>query len=300
MESMRIVRHHGLDLSHTAFLHSRKKDTYREELRTVGQIVRSYKAVLALETKLYMAGPQPYGHPPPSYDDAINDLPPEYSTLAPLAKQKDFTHDSAPEKVTKEATTRTSSHPLNFDDSIGIREHAKKKNKNNNNKVKPAPQQQSSLPPNDDGDKNPPPEEDQSGGDAGGSGDGNGDNGGDGGGGDEGGDGGDDDWGAWDTTSSKKKNKKKKKDEEEEMRKNEEEERLAKEEEEKKAAEEAAAGANNNDLSWADDGNGHGDDSWTGFASVNNKKNKKKSKVRLPRNSYRAAFPSILINFSTG
>jgi hypothetical protein len=65
--------------------------------------------------------------------------------------------------------------------------------------------------------------------------------------------------------------------EEEERLAKEEEERKAKEEEERKAAEEAAA-AQANSLSWADEADGAGDDSWGGFATVGKKK-KKKGKV---------------------
>ncbi|KAF4155869.1 hypothetical protein CNMCM6936_006984 [Aspergillus lentulus] len=91
------------------------------------------------------------------------------------------------------------------------------------------------------------------------------------------------------TTGATEKDKKKKKKEEEEERKRkeeeerlakEEEERKAKEEEERKAAEEAAAAQAS--LSWADEADGAGDDSWAGFATVGKKKKKKGKDVDPP------------------
>lgn len=283
MESMRIVRHYGLEAgrekplySHYCLVENEQKNEYTVQSRIAGHNERFSKAALALEIELLTPNPQSYDQPPPSYDDATRDLPPDYSTLSPLAKQKDLCGDCSHSIETKDSRARSKSHLIDLDHSSGIREHAKKKKKANQ------ATQQSTPPPKDDGDKSPPPDENQNGGDSGsnggGSGGGNGDNGGDGG----GGDGGDDDgWGdAWNTTS-KKKDKKKKKEEEERLAK-EEAERKAKEEEEKKAAEETAANTNNDDLSWANDDSGNGDDSWADFAPAGKKKNKKKDQVRFP------------------
>lgn len=206
----------------------------------------------------------------PSYDDAVKDLPPDYDTLSPFAQRKDLIHESAPPKYTRYASPKPSPHAIDFDSSFGIREYKGGKKKK---KSAAAPQRQASPPPNDDDKKDEGADEGANGGDApaggGESGDGNGDGGDDGGGGDEGGD----DWGAWNTTSSKKKDKKKKKEEEEQAAK-EEEERKAKEEEEQKAAE--AAAADNHNLSWADDPEGNGDESWAGFTTAGKKKKKGK------------------------
>ncbi|KAF7118258.1 hypothetical protein CNMCM5793_007674 [Aspergillus hiratsukae] len=90
------------------------------------------------------------------------------------------------------------------------------------------------------------------------------------------------------TTGVTGMDKKKKKQEEEERKRKEEEERLAKEEEERKAKEEEerkaaeAAAAQANSLSWADDAEGGGDDSWAGFATVGKKKKKKGKDVDPP------------------
>jgi len=202
---------------------------------------------------------------PPLYDDVINDLPPEYSALPPLA-QRPSTVYAVP--TTREKSQSRSSSLLNdrmldvridFESITGVREHKKKKS------AAPAKKAAPPSPP-------PPPPPPPAGGDGGddnaNGGDGGGDSGGAGGGdGDGDGDGGGaDDWGDdWNVSGSKKDKKKKKEQEEEE-------ERLAKEEVERKAAEASAA----NNLSWAD-GDGGGDDSWAGFASVGKKK---KGKVR--------------------
>ncbi|KAH8425826.1 uncharacterized protein LDX57_003570 [Aspergillus melleus] len=241
-----------------------------------------------------------YDDVPPSYDDAVKDLPPEYAALSPLAHRKDSIHDSAPSKYSQDASSNPSSRIIDWDGSFGIREYKGGKKKKN----KPAPQRQATPPPNDDGDKKGEGADEGSNGgdppaDGGDAGDGNGD-GGDGGGGSGGGgggdEGGDDDWDAWNTTSTKKKTKKQKKEEEEELKRKEEEEQAAKEEEERKAKEKEerkateAAAADNNNLSWADDPDGNGDDSWAGFATAGKKK--KKGKVFLSRATYFSVFSS--------
>ena len=276
MARMRIVRHDGLEVgsekplySHYCLVGNEQKHESPVQSRIPRHNGRFSKTALALEIELHTPDPRPYDQPPPSYDDAIKDLPPDYSTLAPLAKQKNLCGGCTPSIGTKDPTARSKSPLVNLDHPFGIREH---KGAGKKKKAKQAAAQQSTPPPNDDGDKSPPPDENQGGGDggsnAGGSGDGDGGNDGDGG----GGDGGDDDgWGdAW-NTASKKKDKKKKKEEEEEKKAAEE-----------AAAAEAAANVNSNDLSWANDGSGNGDDSWADFAPAGKKKNKKKDQVRFP------------------
>lgn len=197
-----------------------------------------------------------YGHPPPSYNDALNDLPPDYATITPFARQKDLIQSPAPERTTKESRTEPRSLPvdpacdvvIDWENPTGVREHKKKK------PAKRATPQSTSN--NADNDDNPDEGADEGqgdgGGDGGGSGDGNGDDGA--GGGDDG-----DGWDDWTTPSSKKDKKKKKQ----------EEEKKAKEEEEAKAA------AANNKLSWADEMD-NDDDAWAGFATVGKKKKKGK------------------------
>lgn len=251
------------------------------------------KAAAALERDLKVPDLPSYFNPPPSYDDAISDLPPDYYAVAPLARQKNPVHQDAPARTDAKSA---SPFAIDFETPAGVREHKGGKKKK---KAAAAPQKQESPPPPDEGEKNDGGGgEDGQNGDAGN--DGGAGDGGDGGGGDDGnggGDGGDDDWGGWATTTTKKKSKKKQKEEEEEMKRKEEEERLAREEEERKAKEEeeqraadeaaAAAASNNNNLSWADEADGNGDDSWAGFNTVGKKKNKKKGKVRCisPANS---------------
>lgn len=251
-----------------------------------------------MESALETWDPPDYDQPPPSYQDAMNDLPPGYDTLAPLARQKDLIHESGPDKTSRVDEGNCSSRPIDFDDPTGIREYKGGKKKKNKGGAGGgggggggggAPPEESTPPPEDNNGEQP-----NEGGDAGQN---NGDGGNDGGdpgdgnnGGDGNGDGGDggDDWGdAWNTTTNKK-DKKKKKQEEEERKRKEEEERLTKEEEERKAKEEEerkaaeAAAAQANTLSWADDADGGGDDSWAGFATVGKKKKKKGKVWRFP------------------
>lgn len=195
-----------------------------------------------------------YGSPPPTYDDAINDLPPEYSTLPAQAEAKPSSPASAPPRPQKKSAI---SSLIDFDGSSTFRQHGKKQ------KAKLAAK--STAPAgapaggNGGGEKR---DDEPAGGNGAGSGGGDDNGGGGGGGGDE------EPWDDW-TTSSKKK-KSKKKEEEEEKKKKEEEE---------------AAGANSgaNNLSWADDVDGaNDDDTWAGFTSVSkNDKKKKKDLVSI-------------------
>lgn len=220
-----------------------------------------------------------YTSPPPSYEDAVHDLPPDYAVLPPLAERKTVVFHPAPATPAKSRDQKSDlwkddllNTEIDFQSPLGVREHKKKKAGTNKKPVAT-----NSTQPSGGGDDNageePPPAE----GDGGDGGDAGGGDGGDGGGGGGGDGGGDDDWNAW-TTSGSKKTKKQKEEEEEQ-------ERLAKEEEERKAAEASAA----NNLSWAEDAGGGGDDSWAGFDNVGKKKKKGKVCLLVPH-IYRYSF----------
>ena len=204
-----------------------------------------------------LSEPPSYDQPPPSYNDVIDDLPPEYSALPPLAHRKSTTLSFAPKSrqtlqksLSSLLEDRILDSGIDFENFTGIREHKKKK-----------PVAKKAAPPPSPPPPPPPPEgganggDDNSTGDGGAGGDSNGAGSGD------GGDGGDD-WGTWNWSGKKDKKKKaeeeeeeKKAKEEEERKAREEEERQAKEEKERKAAEDSAA----KDLSWSeDDGGGWG------------------------------------------
>lgn len=216
----------------------------------------------------------PLEMPPPTYDDAVRDSPPEYT---PFAQKKDLTPHLIFEGIPSKARIETSIFPnlpgsevlIDLNDSRGLRQRKGGKKK----------KQASAWPAPGENDKQGQgAEEGQNGSGAGGDGGGNSDgNGAGGGGGDDG-----DDWGEWSLGGSKK-SKKKKKQEEEEKKRKEEEEKKAKDEEERRsteAAAEAAAQSNGNNLSWADEMEAAGDDDWAGFATVGKKKKNKKGKVR--------------------
>lgn len=224
-----------------------------DQRRLRGEFPRKNTAVD--EMCFHTPAPPLYTSPPPSYEDAVHDLPPDYATSPPLAERKTAIFHPAPAMPAK---SRAEDPEIDFQSPLGVREHKKKKGGGANKKPVATNATQPAGGSDHAGDEAPPAEGDGGdGGDAGG-GDG-GDGGGDG--------GGDDDWNSWSTPGAKKT--KKQKEEEEEQ------ERLAKEEEERKAAEATAA----NNLSWADDADGGGDDSWTGFSSAGKKK--KKDKVCL-------------------
>lgn len=208
-----------------------------------------------------------YTQPPPSYDDAVSDLPPEYPALPPLAERKTALSPAAPPApATKSRGQSRSLYNdtfldvyIDFENPVGVREHKKKKGAGGGAAKKPA-----APPPPDNGGGSNDAGDDQangdgnSGGDAGG-GDGGGDDG-NGGGGDDGGD----DWNAWGTVSGTKKKKKKEEEEEEERK--------------------AVEAATKNNLSWADDGDDGGGDDWAGF-TVAGKKKKGKVSPATPSNS---------------
>jgi hypothetical protein len=203
-----------------------------------------------------------YTAPPPSYHDAVVDLPPDYATLPLLAKRKADV-DGAPAAPGTRSRNRASEllkdreldAYIDWENPVGVREHKKKKAGGGNAKKVNAP-----PPPADNGGSSDNPGEDPPAGDGGGDA-GGGDGSGDG----DGGGGGDDGWNDWTASGSKKK----KKTEEEE-------------EEERKAAE-AAAG---NNLSWADDMDEGGgpDDSWAEFGTVGGKKKKGKVSLDIAQN----------------
>lgn len=201
--------------------------------------------------------PPVYTNPPPSYEDAIRDLPPDYTALPPLAERKNAVITAAPQTPVTKSNKRSSSLLkdrsldvyIDFESPAGVREHKKKKAAAK--RTVPL-----SPPANSGGGGSDNAGDDQANGDGGGGDAGGGEGGGDG---DGDGGGGDDDWNAWTVSGSKKKSKKKEEEEEEE----------------KKKAAEASAG---NTLSWADEVEDGADDSWAGFATVGKKK---KGKVRI-------------------
>jgi hypothetical protein len=249
-----------------------------------------------------------FGSPPPSYDDSIADLPPDYTSTDALAyaRSPDYTLfpsldasicSNVPNCLRLSCDTSPSSSLFLDEKSMymdidfgfseeGVRSHAKKKN---NKAAVKKPAMSNAL---DDGDKKP--DEAPAGGDGGGDppadgGAGSGD----------GGDGGDDKKGKKKSKKEAEEEERKKKEEEERLAK-EEEERLAKEEEERLAKEaeeeaerkkkeeeaEAAAAADAaakaaNSLSWAEPTTGT--DDWGNFAATattGKKKKGKKGKVR--------------------
>lgn len=210
---------------------------------------------------------KPYGTatpiegPPPSYDETIQDLPPDYTctnaliTLCLSHDVKDLLQPHFYAREKNEGPTRSSESKIDLTKIEGVRSHA-------NKKAKQAAKQAKQAKWGDDGEeenKDGAADGGEGGGDGGG--DGGAGAGGDGGdppgGGDGGGD--DDDWGGF---GGKKKDKKKKK-------KNAWEEFEAEDEEKKKAEEEeAAANAGATADPPADD--------WDAFAPVGGKKKKGK------------------------
>ncbi|KXT17853.1 hypothetical protein AC579_5883 [Pseudocercospora musae] len=207
--------------------------------------------------------------PPPSYEDSVQDQPPDYTKTDSLAYTRCLLQDV--EIVTNSSETRQrgstrASHlwdstrdvKVDFNVEGGFREHSKKKAKK-----AAAAAQKAKWADRDDEEK----KDEGAGGEGNGGGEGgNGDGGGDSGGGDApGGDdegGGDDDW--WNGGSSSKKDKKNKKSARKEAEEEEEEERKKEEEE---AAANADAGASAGEADTLND--------WGSFATVGKKKKKK-------------------------
>lgn len=242
--------------------------------------------------ELWVTSTEAYGPPPPSYDDSIEDLPPDYTATDALAVAHAPQYTFFPTLIASPRSCPGTSPSMDPTSSLytdekpsyididfgftndGVKSHAKKKNNKGGAKKAAPVEEKKEEPPADAG-----------------AGDGKGDPPADGGagGGGSGGDGGDekkddDGWGddAWGTAGSKKKKGKKTKKEEEEeeaekKRKEEEEEAERKRKEEEAAAAAATAGG---DLSWAD--NTNNDDDWGTFTAAGSKKKKggKKGKVR--------------------
>jgi hypothetical protein len=250
---------------------------------------------------------EPYGQPPPSYDDTFADLPPDYTTTDALAtvQTPEYTPfpslnpslcSNVPNCLRLSCDTSPTSS-LYLDEKLlyadigfgfsedGVKSHAKKKKApakkavnswDEDDNKKKEEEGAGGEGGGDNGGGDPPA--DGGAGGAGGGDDGNGGNGGVG--------GGADDWGdAWDTGKKKKKKGKKAQEEEEEAerkRKEEEEEaeRKKKEDEEAAAAADAEAAKPAGDLSWADPPEEAANDDWGTFASAGKKKKGKKGKVR--------------------
>jgi hypothetical protein len=271
----------------------------------------------ASPAELWSPAPQVPGAQPPSYDDSVADLPPDYTftDAQAYAQAPEYTEfpslnasvcSNVPNCLRLSCTTSPSSSIFFDEKSLyadidfgyseeGFRSHAKKKN----NKAAPAKKPASNAA--DEGDKkkeeDPAGSGDGAGGDPPSGGDAGGGDGGDGSGGDKGGGG--------DSGKEVKKKTKKELKEEERLRK-EEEDKLAKEEEERVAKEEeerlakeaeaeaerkkkededaaaaaAAAASPTNDLSWAEPATNN--DDWGAFAATTagKKKKGKKGKVR--------------------
>jgi hypothetical protein len=234
---------------------------------------------------------KPYGAvssiavPPPTYEESIQDLPPDYTTTDDQATVQVVKDAIAPEKagicLDSEKVCRNKSGCCEFEVKVdfskidGIRSYANKKAK------KAAKQaQRDKWADSDNEDKQDDGADGGDGGSGNGGGDGGSGAGGDGGdppgGGDGGGDGGEDggdggdDW--FDFGTSKKDKKKKKKNAWADLM--EEEDEKKKEEEAKKAEEDAAAAANVNTAADAD-----AMDDWGAFATVGKKKKGKKGKA---------------------
>lgn len=155
-----------------------------------------------------------FSHPPPSYEENLADVPPDYTGTDAAAVVNSLVDvkldlglpDAA--AATCRESRRRSDAKVDLNQPHGIRSHAGKKAK------KAAKSAQKEKWADDDGEKKEePPADDGAGGDAGG-GDGGGDAGGgdgDGGGDPPGGDGGDDPDDIWGAAGGGKKNKKKKK-----------------------------------------------------------------------------------------
>jgi len=242
-----------------------------------------------------IAGPTPsHTPPPPSYEESLIDLPPDYTLTDALAVRaalhgKDGLIDTL-HAVSMAAKTQGGSEKVDWTSTEGVRNYVSKKQK------KAAKQAQQSKSMDSDNEEKKGDDGGGDGGDGAQGGDGGGD-GGAGAGGDPpgGGDGGDNEEDWFTNAGGKKGKKKKKKNAFEEM----EEEEKKREEEEAKKAEEAAAAAaaaaaDADAAATADTGGGAGAgeadpiDEWGTFATVGKKKKGKKAKVR--------SFPSSLIN----
>ena len=214
-----------------------------------------------------LSAPPPIYEPPPSYNEAILDCPPDYTTTDGLAQAKTDSDlaDPPPLHAKQRKPTRTNQLPqfmpissfVDWDDQTGVTTHGKgggnkkkKKNAGGGDWASDNEEKKDNDAGDGPGEGNP------------GEGNGHGGPGGDGGN-DGGGDDGDD-WAGWNTSKDKKKKKKGKGGVDEE------------EEEKKKKKEEEA----NNALSWADEVKDTVEDDW-GVAITGKKKKEKKKKACL-------------------
>lgn len=207
--------------------------------------------------------------PPPSYEDSINDAPPDYTATDTLARVccdwiASFTPTLVLDKKTSDNHLMPAVSPGKIDVDLrspeNVRSHVKKKDK------KAAKQAQMSKWGNEDDD-----EEKKEGGEGGEDGENGGGDGGSGAGGDGGEGGGDDD--GWDDGKKKKGKKGKKKTAWEELEEEEEKKRKEEEEAAQKAEDDAAA-----DGGGADAGDANGEDDWGGFNMTAKEKKKAKKK----------------------
>ncbi len=216
-----------------------------------------------------------YGAVPPSYNEALLDAPPDYTSSDSLA-HADRSLQPVPSRIVElglkaerawmcrspSPVAQTNMSFLDFDDFDVTSTFQTAKGNNKKKKAPAASWEDDGEAANNDGGA--------ADGGAGGTGDG-GDAGGEGGGagGDGGGGGGDDgggdDWGEWGAKKVKKKGKKKQQ-EEDDAKKKEEEEKI-----------EAEKNKEGGDLSWADEvTNAVEDDDWGAFTTTTKKKDKKK------------------------
>ncbi|KAI9795686.1 MAG: hypothetical protein M1835_005362 [Candelina submexicana] len=243
-----------------------------------GNIITKFEPVHPSKASL-----SPYDAPPPSYDEAITDEPPDYSGTEALAHAH-LIHKTSKSPSFQDAGYQQLQSPIFEDPTVlpsidffapsSIRTHANKKAKQAAKKAQQAKWDDSG----DEGDKN-----EGEGGDGGGAngGGGGGSNNGDGGAGD-----GDGDGDEWDYGNKKGKKGKKGKAaaEEEEKRKKEEEEKKKKEEEEKrkKKDDEAAFVGGWGNTPGDAGGDANAEDEWSGFQTGKKGKKGKKGKAADP------------------
>ncbi|QVM12730.1 hypothetical protein D8B26_007348 [Coccidioides posadasii str. Silveira] len=221
---------------------------------------------------------------PPTYSDALKDLPPGY-TVEDAPRSRIETLDSATLPAKKCTTSAEKSilckevkRPIDWNDPSRFRECAKGKKKKNNGKK----QTGNSNNKGGGNDEPPPPEENdlpEGGNNGAGDDGGNGDDGA-GGGGEGGGD--DEDNEDWMTSNSKKSKKKKKAKKEEEEEEEEEERKRKEEDEEEQKAKDEEVVCQTDDLSWADADGAAQDDGWAEISAPKKKKKGKAGKASEP------------------
>ncbi|KMU90831.1 hypothetical protein CIHG_08635 [Coccidioides immitis H538.4] len=211
---------------------------------------------------------------PPTYSDALKDLPPGY-TVEDAPRSRIETLDSATLPAKRSILCKEVKRSIDWNDPSRFRECAKGKKKKNNGKK----QTGNSNNKGGGNDEPPPPEENdlpEGGNNGAGDDGGNGDDGAGGGGG--GGD--DEDNDDWIASNSKKSKKKKKAKKEEEEEEEEEERKRKEEEEEEQKAKDEEVVPQTNDLSWADADGAAQDDGWAEISAPKKKKKGKAGKVK--------------------